>query len=99
MSVDLGWIQGGAVQEVPVLSESAELRSWTAGGRRSPHETSADIKKPGPEDGPGKCWLVARIKVEAFSRRERAASSGEWEPAAEILRLRFLQPKDLPRCP
>ena len=35
-------------------------------------------------------------KIEAFSRRERAALSGEWEPAAEILRLRFLQPKDLP---
>ncbi len=33
-------------------------------------------KKPGPEDGPGKCWLVARIKLEALTRRE---------PRAEIL--------------
>src|SRR5271170_846695 len=67
------------------------------GNESKPPSFQTKQKKPGPEDGPGKCWLVARIKIEAFSRRERAALSGEWEPAAEILRLRFSQSEDLPR--
>jgi len=35
------------------------------------------------------------IELEAFSRRERVSAGDDWEPAAEILRLRFLQAKDL----
>jgi hypothetical protein len=55
-------------------------------------------KKAGTKDGPGIELAGCPDKVEALSRPERAAQSGDWEPAAEILRLRFLQPKD-PRVP
>jgi hypothetical protein len=40
------------------------------------------IKKPGPEDGPGKCWLVARIKLRRFAgvNEPRYAASGSLLP-------------------
>jgi hypothetical protein len=33
-------------------------------------------KKPGPVDGPGKCWLVARIKVKSVAGLRPADSRG-----------------------
>jgi hypothetical protein len=72
MRVDVAGIQAGARRGVPRSRWFREKRRfrWYEGYE----------KKPGPEDGPGKCWLVARIKLEALMRRERKR-----KPRAEIL--------------
>lgn len=70
MTVNIGWIQAAELRAPPIVSRlSLLLSNKKAGTRRWSRQVLAGC----PD------------KIEALSKRERAALSGEWELAAKIL--------------